>query len=87
MHRCPYPLLYKMVDYVIHIIILRHYVLNKMCLSLYFIVYVVTMLLQGEVEQLMTAARDGDVPTLLTLIQDKKIHVDTCGPNDLKWVS
>ena len=35
----------------------------------------------------MKAAEDGDVTRLLTLIQEKKIHVDTPGPNDLKWVS
>ena len=34
----------------------------------------------------MEAARDGDVPTLVTLIQDKKIHVDTRGHRIL-WVS
>ena len=35
----------------------------------------------------MKAARDGDVPILLTLIQKKKIHVDTRGPMDIPWVS
>ena len=57
---------------------------------MYFRVYVVTMvnlLLQEEVQQLMKAARDGDVTTLLTLIQDKKIHVDTRGLKDYPWVS
>ena len=59
-----------------------------MCLLLYFTIYVVTMvhlLLQEEVEQLMKAAEDGDIPTLVILIQDKKIHVDTRGP--WEWVS
>ena len=32
----------------------------------------------------MKAAKDGDVTRLLTLIQEKKIHVDTHG---LAWVS
>ena len=35
----------------------------------------------------MKAAKDGDVTTLLILVQDKKIHVDTRGPNDYVWVS
>ena len=35
----------------------------------------------------MKAAEDGDVIRLLTLIQDKKIHVDTRGPNNIEWVS
>lgn len=35
----------------------------------------------------MNAARDGDVATLVTLIQDKKIDVDFRGPNGPPWVS
>ena len=35
----------------------------------------------------MKAAEDGDVTTLITLIQDNKIRVDTCGPNGPPWVS
>ena len=35
----------------------------------------------------MRAARDGDVTTLTTLIQDNKISVDTHGPKGHPWVS
>ena len=35
----------------------------------------------------MRAAKDGDVTTLTTLIQDNKIRVDTHGPNGSPWVS
>ena len=35
----------------------------------------------------MKSAEDGDVSTLLTLIEDKKIHVDTRGPRGYPWVS
>ena len=35
----------------------------------------------------MKAARDGDITTLVTLVQDKKINVDTPGPWDAPWVS
>ena len=45
------------------------------------------MLLQEEVEQLMKAAKDGDVATLQHLIEEDKIDVNTQGPYDLTWVS
>ena len=35
----------------------------------------------------MIAARDGDVATLKMLIQDKKIDINTRGPDDITWVS
>ena len=35
----------------------------------------------------MKAATDGDISTLVTIIQDKKIHVDTHGPGGPPWVS
>ena len=34
----------------------------------------------------MRAAKDGDVTTLITLIQDNKIRVDTRGPKGDPWV-
>jgi len=37
------------------------------------------------VEQLMKAAKDGDLTTLQYLINDKKIDVNTRGPN-YRWV-
>ena len=38
-------------------------------------------------KQLMKAAKDGDVATLVVLIQDRKISIHTCGPEGRPWVS
>ena len=35
----------------------------------------------------MIAARDGDVSTMVSLMQDKKIDINTRGPNNSTWVS
>ena len=35
----------------------------------------------------MKAAEDGNVSTMVSLIQDKKIDVNTHGPDDDPWVS
>ena len=35
----------------------------------------------------MKAAKDGDVTTLVALVEDKKMHIDTRGPDDYVWVS
>ena len=35
----------------------------------------------------MKAAEDGDVTTLVALVEDKKMHIDTRGPEDDPWVS
>ena len=45
------------------------------------------LLLQEEVEQLMRAAKDGDITTLTHLIKKREIDVNTRGPDDLIWVS
>ena len=35
----------------------------------------------------MKAAEDGDVTTLVALVEEKKLHIDTRGPEDYPWVS
>ena len=35
----------------------------------------------------MKAAEDGDVTTLVALVEDKKMHIDTRHPKYHQWVS
>ena len=55
---------------------------------LLFIIYPwLLLLLQNEVEQLMRAAKDGDIAKMTDLIKERKIDVNTRGPRDYPWVS